>query len=109
MELKSTFLLDPNITFLNFGSFGACPSPVFDDYIKWQRELEKEPVQFIAVNAAKNLETSRQALANYVGCDAADLVYVSNPSVAMNIAAKNLPLGPGDEILSTNLEYGACD
>jgi isopenicillin-N epimerase len=108
-QLKSQFLLNPEISFLNFGSFGACPKPVFEDYQKWQRELEYEPVQFITVNGQKYLEASRKALGEYVHCDGKDLVYVPNPSYAINIIAKSLQLAPGDEILSTNVEYGACD
>ncbi|MFI5150524.1 MAG: aminotransferase class V-fold PLP-dependent enzyme [Bacteroidia bacterium] len=107
--LKSEFLLDPSITFLNFGSFGASPRVVFEDYQQWQLELEREPVQFIAVNGPAFLKKSREALAGYIHCDANDLVYVSNPTYAVNIVAKGLKLKPGDEILSTNLEYGALD
>jgi isopenicillin-N epimerase len=108
-HLKDTFLLNPEITYLNFGSFGACPKPVFEDYQKWQAELEYEPAQFIAVNGVKYLKESREALAAYIGCSADDLVYVTNPSYAMNIVAKSLDLNAGDEILSTDLEYGAID
>jgi isopenicillin-N epimerase len=105
----SPFLLDPNIAYLNFGAFGACPAPIFEDYQRWQRELELEPAQFINVNGPRYLEQSRQALADYIHCDASDVVYTTNPSYAMNIIAKSFPLVPGDEILSTDLEYGACD
>ena len=108
-QLKAQFLLDPSITYLNFGSFGGCPRPVFDDYQAWQLLLEKEPVQFIAVNGGPYLKKSREALASYVHCDADDLVYVTNPSYAINIIAKSLKLEPGDEVLSTNIEYGALD
>ena len=108
-SLTSQFLLNPEITFLNFGSFGACPQPVFEDYQKWQRELEYEPVQFIAINGPASLKRSREALGAYVGCDADDLVYTTNPSYGVNIIAKSLDLKAGDEVLSTNLEYGACD
>jgi isopenicillin-N epimerase len=107
--MKEHFLLDPNITFLNFGSFGACPKPVFENLQHWQRLLEANPVQYIAFNSAENHAVSRKALADYVNCDADDLVYVLNPSYAMNVVAKNLPLQAGDEVLSTNMEYGACD
>lgn len=102
-------MLRPDVTFLNFGSFGACPKPIFDDYISWQQLLETEPVQFIAVNGGQYLETSRKALAGYINCMADDLVYVPNPSYAINIIAKSLKLEPGDEVLSTDLEYGAMD
>ena len=108
-NLKSQFLLNPEITFLNFGSFGACPKPVFENYQKWQVELEREPVQFIAFNGPENLKKSRESLAIYVGCDADDLVYVTNPSYAVNIVAKSFKLNEGDEVLSTNFEYGALD
>jgi isopenicillin-N epimerase len=107
--LKDKFLINSEITYLNFGSFGACPKVVFEDYQKWQYELEKEPVQFITVNSARYLKDAREVLANYIHCDANDVVYVVNPSYALNIVAKSLKLNSGDEILSTNLEYGALD
>ena len=108
-SLRSQFLLNPEITFLNFGSFGACPRPVFADYQNWQLILEAEPVQFIAFDGVKYLKSSREALAGYINCNADDLVYVTNPTYAINIIAKSLQLKEGDEILSTNIEYGAMD
>ena len=108
-NLQSQFLLNPGITYLNFGSFGACPKPIFEDYQNWQRELETEPVQFMTVNGPRYLKTSREALAQYIHCNADDVVYVTNPSYGINIIAKSLQLNAGDEILSTNLEYGALD
>ncbi len=109
-HLKDKFLINPDIHFLNFGSFGACPKEVFDNYQQWQRLLEFESVQFINVNGAGYLADSRAALANYVGVeDKDDLVYITNPTLGVNMIAKNLILSPGDEILSTDIEYGACD
>jgi isopenicillin-N epimerase len=108
-DLNSQFFIDPNITFLNFGSFGACPKPIMEDYHTWQFEMEKEPVQFITINGYKYLKQSREALSSYINCNADDIVYVMNPSYAMNIIAKSLVLNPGDEILTTDLEYGAID
>jgi len=108
-KLKSQFLLNPDITYLNFGSFGACPKPVFEDYQKWQLLLESEPCQFIAVNGIKYLQHSREALAAFINCNADDLVYTTNPTYAINIIAKSLNLESGDEILATNIEYGAMD
>src|SRR3974390_123264 len=103
--LKSQFLLNPDITYLNFGSFGACAKPVFEDYQRWQRELESEPVQFMTVTGLKYLQRSREALGEYIHCSPDDLVLVTNPSYGVNIIAKSLNLKPGDEILSTDIEY----
>ncbi|MBK8144395.1 MAG: aminotransferase class V-fold PLP-dependent enzyme [Bacteroidetes bacterium] len=108
-HLKSQFLLNPEITYLNFGSFGACPKPIFEDYIRWQYLLESEPVQFIAFDGAKYLQQAREALSQYINCEADDLVLVTNPSYAVNAIAKSFPLQAGDEILTTSIEYGACD
>lgn len=105
----SQFLLNPDITFLNFGSFGACPKVVFEDYQRWQLLLESEPVQYIAFDGPQRLKTAREALAKYINCSADDVVFVTNPSYAINIIAKSLQLNAGDEVLSTNLEYGALD
>lgn len=109
-SLKDQFLLAPDIHYLNFGSFGACPKPIFENLQYWQRLLEMEPVQFIAMNGPKNLAESRGALATFIGCaDKDDLVYITNPSFGVNLVARNFPLSPGDEILTTDIEYGACD
>lgn len=108
-NLKSLFLLNPDITFLNFGSFGATPKVLFDELQRFQLELESEPVQFIVNRGPEYLRQSREALGNYIGCDGEDVVYVPNPTFAINIIAKNLRLKSGDEILSTDLEYGAMD
>jgi isopenicillin-N epimerase len=108
-NLKQYFLLRNDITFLNFGSFGACPKPVFEVYQNFQLELEQEPVQFIATNGLQYLATAREALGSYLHCDKDDIVYVTNPSYAVNAVAKSFDLKPGDEILTSDLEYGACD
>jgi isopenicillin-N epimerase len=108
-SLKQQFLLRDDITFLNFGAFGACPKPVFEKYQSFQSELEQEPVNFIQVKGPEYLKTARIALANFLHCNADDVVYVTNPSYAVNIIAKSFDLKPGDEVLTTNLEYGACD
>lgn len=105
----SPFLLDPDITYLNFGAFGACPLPIFEDYQRWQRELEMEPAQFMNNNGPRYLEQSRKTLGTYLNGNADDIVYTVNPSYAVNIIAKSFPLEPGDEILSSDLEYSPCE
>jgi len=108
-ELRREFLLDPEVAFLNHGSFGACPRPVFERYQSWQRELEREPIDFLDRRLPALLDGARGALAAYVGCSADDLAFVQNATTGVNLAARSLPLGPDDEVLATDLEYGACD
>ena len=108
-ELREEFLIDPEVTFLNHGSFGACPRPVFERYQSWQLELEREPVDFIGRRLPELLAATRAALAAYVGAAADDLTFVQNATTGVNMAARSLELRPGDEILATELEYGACD
>lgn len=108
-DLRSIFLLDANTVYLNHGAFGACPRPVFEAYQRWQIELEREPVQFLGVLAADRLRSARQALADFVGCRADDLVFFPNPTTTINMVARSLELAPGDEILATDHEYGALD
>lgn len=106
--MKEHFLLDPDIVFLNHGSYGACPKPVFDAWQGWQREMERNPVQFLGRRSAGLLRHARERLAGYLGANADDLVFVSNATTGVNIVAKSLHLNPGDEVLTTDLEYGAC-
>lgn len=107
--MKQLFLLDPSITFLNHGSFGACPKPVFDEYQRLQLELENEPVYFIQKKAAVYLKKAKEKLSKYIGCQPEDFFFTPNPTVAINTVMRSLNLQPGDEILSTNHEYGAMD
>ncbi len=109
MQLRREFLLDPDVTFLNHGSFGACPRAVFERYQEWQRELERQPVLFLARRVEGLLADARAALGGYVGADPDDLVLVPNATAGVNIAAWPLGLRAGDEVLSTDLEYGALD
>tara|TARA_B100001173_G_scaffold24423_1_gene19345 strand:- start:1051 stop:2226 length:1176 start_codon:yes stop_codon:yes gene_type:complete len=107
--LKSKFLLDPEITFLNHGSYGACPKPVFKVYQQYQKDLETHPVKFMQEDVYSLLKQSRESLSQYINCDKDDIIYVSNPTHAVGTIIHNISINPGDEILSTNLEYGSCD
>ncbi len=108
-DLKAHFLLDPDVVFLNHGSFGATPRPVFRAYQQWQRRLEREPVQFIIHELLGELAQARQTLGRELNAAASDLVFVPNATFGVNIVARSLPLQPGDEILMSDHEYGACE
>ena len=108
-QLKKLFMLDPNITYLNHGSFGACPKPIFEDLIHHQKKLEYEPVKYLDMNILDLLNKSRNHLSNYINCNINDIALFQNPSTALNTVIKSLNLQKGDEILSTNHEYGALN
>ena len=101
------FLLDPDVTFLNHGSYGACPEPVFARYQELQRELERNPVEFLGRRFYELTGEARAALAAFVGARADDLVFVPNATSGLNAVIRSLRLEPGDEVLTTRHEYGA--
>ena len=105
--MKDWFLLDPDITFLNHGSYGACSKPAFKEYQDWQQKLENQPVQFMTNQVYSALEKSREAMSQFVGCDEDELVFFQNPTTAVTNVIYNLDLKPGDEVLMSNHEYGA--
>ena len=99
--MKERFLLDPDVVYLNHGSFGACPRPVFEAYQRIQRELERRFPEL--------LDEARRALAAFVGADPPNLVFAPSATVALNAVARSLPLGPGDEVLLGDAEYGGME
>ena len=107
--LREQFLLDPDVFFLNHGSFGACPRPVFAEYQRWQLEMERQPVEFLGRRSEDLLDAARERLATYLHADGDDLVFVTNATSGLNVVARSLPLAAGDEVLTTDHEYGALD
>jgi isopenicillin-N epimerase len=110
-NLAEQFLLDPDVIFLNHGSYGACPKPVFEDYQRWQLALERQPVQFLNSHRdlGGNLRSMREAMAREFGTTPDNIAAVTNATSGLNIVAQSLPLRPGDEILTTDHEYSALE
>ena len=107
--MKDLFLLDPDLVFLNHGSFGACPRDVMQEYQRWQMEMERNPVEFLGRRSGELLAHSRALLAKTLGASPENLVYLPNATTAVNTVARSLNLHSGDEVLTTDHEYGACD
>ncbi len=110
-DLRSLFLLRDDVVYLNHGSFGACPRPVFAAYQELQRELEAEPVDFLHRRRTLpgRLAAVRARLAEFLGADRDEIVFVPNATTGLNSVARSLHLDPGDEVLTTDHEYGAMD
>ncbi|MEC8360324.1 MAG: aminotransferase class V-fold PLP-dependent enzyme, partial [SAR324 cluster bacterium] len=111
LGLREHFLLRDDVVFLNHGSFGACPRPIFEDYQFWQLELEKQPVEFMDQHrrSLKLIRNVREQLGAFIGSHPNNLVGVTNATTGLNIVARSLPLQEGDEILTTDHEYGALE
>ena len=106
-KYRKQFLLDPSITHLNHGSFGATPISIMDEYSHWQRKLEMNPVDFIDNQLPNLVQESRHKLSSFLKCDKDDIVYCPNPTTALNTVVRSLNLKENDEILTTDHEYGA--
>ncbi len=105
--LAAHWALDPGVTFLNHGSFGACPRAVLEVQRAWQDRMEAEPVRFLARELDGHLADARAALSRFVGADPDDLAFVANATGAVNAVVRSLRLQPSDEILTTDHEYNA--
>ena len=100
--------LEPEVTFLNHGAFGACPKSVLEVQQQFRQRLEQQPLRFLAQDLEGLLDGARNALAEFVGADPLDLAFVPNATTGVNTVLRSLHFTPDDELLTTNHEYNAC-
>jgi isopenicillin-N epimerase len=105
--MREGFLLDPDVAYFNHGGYGACPREVFDEYQRWQRELERQPTELLSRRFGESLHAARAALAAFVGASVDDVVFAPNATSALNAVIRSLRIRPEEEILTTKHEYGA--
>ncbi|MEH2122648.1 aminotransferase class V-fold PLP-dependent enzyme [Nostoc sp.] len=108
LSFNNLWSLDPTVTFLNHGSFGACPKQVLAVQQRLRSQLEQEPLRFFGREWEPLLDDARSKLAAFVGSDVQDLVFVPNATTGVNSVLRSLTFSPEDEILTTNHEYNAC-
>ncbi|MEB3182147.1 MAG: aminotransferase class V-fold PLP-dependent enzyme [Nostocaceae cyanobacterium] len=105
---SSFWLLEPDVTFLNHGSFGACPLEVMEVQTQLRKQLERQPLRFVMREWEPLLDDARNKLAAFVGANSQDLVFVPNATTGVNAVLRSLQFNPEDELLTTNHEYNAC-
>ena len=107
-DLARHFSLDPDVVYLNHGSFGACPRVLLEAQRELQATLEREPVDFMARHWERRVDEARSALGAFVGADPDDLALVTNATAGVNTVLRSRRFEPGDEILVTDHGYNAC-
>jgi isopenicillin-N epimerase len=108
LDLSTHWSLDPDVIYLNHGSFGACPTAVLDAQQRFRNQLEREPLRFFSREFEPLLDRARETLAQFIGTDPAELVFVPNATTGVNSVLRSLVFEPGDELLTTSHAYNAC-
>ena len=108
MDFAPLWCLDPAVTYLNHGSFGACPSAVLEAQAALRAEMEREPVDFLVANLPARLDAARDTLSAFLGAAPQDVVFVPNATAGVNAVLRSLSFGSEDELLLTNHTYAAC-
>jgi isopenicillin-N epimerase len=105
--MKDHWLLDPAITYLNHGSFGATPKAVLAKQDALRAQMEREPVRFLVRELEPLLDDARSMLAAFIGADPAAVAFVPNATAGVNAVLRSLDLDKHDELIVTSHEYNA--
>lgn len=111
MKSRAPWVLDPEVVFLNHGSFGGCAEPVLAEQTRLRQELERRPIEWLGPerDLEPKLDRARAAMAEVVGARPRDLVFVPNATSAVNAVLRSFAFEAGDEIVFSNHGYNACN
>lgn len=107
-SIREQFMLDPDEIYLNTGSFGSQPVPVFESMNRVLGHIEKNPTRHRGDGQAL-VTKSRATLARFLNAPSEDIAFASNVTMAINMVVLGMHWEPGDEILASDQEYGAID
>ena len=89
-SLRSLWGLEPDLVFLNHGSFGACPRSVLERQTEWRQQMEADPVHFFVRIFPEALDNARNKLAATLGTTADALAFVPNATTGVNAVLRSL-------------------
>ena len=104
---RSPWLLEPDVSFLNHGSFGACPDPVLEAQRVWRERMEAQPVRFLARELERHLDEARLRVGQFLRADPEGIAFVPNATAGVSTVLASLRFAPGDELLASDHEYNA--
>ncbi len=102
---RQCWLLDPTVTFLNHGSYGAMPRSTAAMQSRIRERMEREPIRFIKHDLEGLMDVSRHSLATVLNCRPNDLAPMPNATLALATILANTQLREGDEVLVSDHEY----
>jgi isopenicillin-N epimerase len=116
-SMLAHWLLDPRDTYLNHGTVGATPRRVLERQRVLRDEMEQHPSRFMLRElnghqpmpwrSVSRLREASDQVADFVGAAPDDMVFVPNATTGITAVLGSLPLSPGDELVITDLAYGA--
>ena len=106
-DVRRHWLLDPSLTFLNHGSFGAVPREILAVQSRWREAIERDPIEMIARRISELLQPARWAAGELIGCAADEVGFVTNATSAINAVVRSMRFEPGDRIVAPDHVYNA--
>ena len=106
--IRKQYMIAPDEIYLNTGSFGSQPRPVFEKMLGIMEDVERNPTRHRAEYNSV-VDDSRARLAAFINAPAEDIAFATNITMAINMVVHGLDWRPGDEILASDQEYGAID
>lgn len=107
-ELARHFSLDPSVTYLNHGAFGACPIEVQKVQEEYRARLERNPLHFFLRELEQAFDGVRAVLAPFLGAKPEDLAFVPNATAGVNTVLASLEQTAGSDVVITDHTYPAC-
>lgn len=111
-SLRDLWPLAPDATFLNHGSFGACPKAVLAEQERIRAAMESQPDVFFRQGVMPDagdtlLRAAALVLSGFVNGSDGELAFVENATSGVQAVLRSVPLRPGERILITDHTYNA--